>query len=249
MQFTSTKLPYWAAIEAQIAAQLPAIDALAEAFPALSTKDQSFAESLLRASKKGPLSEKQMHWVGVLTQRATSPVAVKERVDLSRVVNLFTQAGRAGLKNPSIRIGGVKLSPAKVGSANYGSVYVKAGSTYLGKISGAGDWSPARDAGQAAADAFAKVQKFACDPVSAASAEGHATGDCCFCGKELSDAGSIAVGYGPICAENYGLPHSPAGRGLKVSVSEAQDEDYNEAEDGYGAEERAVSAAEQNISF
>lgn len=220
-QFISTNIPFFAAREAQIAAQAPALDALADAYDALSTKDQSFAESLLKASKRGPLSDKQLYWVKKLAERATSPVATKERVDLSRVANLFLTAAKAGLKNPSIRIGGLKLSPAKATSANYGSIYVKNGSQYLGKISGAGDWTPVRDQGDAPAVAFAKVQKFSCDPVGAAAAEGHATGDCCFCGKELTDAGSIEVGYGPICAENYGLPHNPAGKALKVQVAEA----------------------------
>lgn len=29
---------------------------------------------------------------------------------------------------------------------------------------------------------------------------------CCFCGTEITSKNSLAVGYGPICAENYGLP-------------------------------------------
>jgi len=29
---------------------------------------------------------------------------------------------------------------------------------------------------------------------------------CCFCGTEITNKNSLAVGYGPICAEKYGLP-------------------------------------------
>lgn len=31
--------------------------------------------------------------------------------------------------------------------------------------------------------------------------------NCAFCGKELRDAPSIERGYGPICANKYGMPH------------------------------------------
>lgn len=29
---------------------------------------------------------------------------------------------------------------------------------------------------------------------------------CCFCGTQITSKDSLAVGYGPICAENFGLP-------------------------------------------
>lgn len=35
---------------------------------------------------------------------------------------------------------------------------------------------------------------------------GRLTGQCCFCGQKLTDERSLAQGYGPVCAENYGLP-------------------------------------------
>ena len=35
---------------------------------------------------------------------------------------------------------------------------------------------------------------------------GHLYGMCVYCGRGLTDERSIAVGYGPICAENHGLP-------------------------------------------
>ena len=44
------------------------------------------------------------------------------------------------------------------------------------------------------------------DPLQAAKAHAALTGECSFCGAELSDERSKSVGYGPVCAENYGLP-------------------------------------------
>lgn len=222
------------------------ISALKANLDNLAIKDRNFASSLISSfDKYGSLSAKQLYWVMKLAEKASTPAPVKQKVDLVRVANLFTVATSHGLKNPAIRIGGLKLSPAKAASANYGSIYVKQGSTYLGKISAAGDWSPARDVEAQAAEAFVKVSQFACDPVSAAAAEGHATGSCCFCARELSDAGSIEVGYGPICAEKFGLPHQPKGHGLKVVVGEDHGhEDYvSRDEEGYGWEDKALNDA------
>ena len=39
-----------------------------------------------------------------------------------------------------------------------------------------------------------------------ASQYGHAHGHCVFCALELTDERSVAVGYGPTCAEKRGLP-------------------------------------------
>ena len=48
---------------------------------------------------------------------------------------------------------------------------------------------------------------FEADPAGMAFLHGKQTGNCCFCGHELTDPESIRVGYGPICANHYGLPH------------------------------------------
>jgi len=47
---------------------------------------------------------------------------------------------------------------------------------------------------------------FAADPAGAGAAYGKKTGNCCFCGRHLETAESTTVGYGPICAEKFGLP-------------------------------------------
>jgi hypothetical protein len=54
------------------------------------------------------------------------------------------------------------------------------------------------------------LQRFAADPAGYAGAHGQATGNCCFCGRGLTDERSVAVGYGPICADYYGLPWGDA---------------------------------------
>lgn len=47
---------------------------------------------------------------------------------------------------------------------------------------------------------------FAKDPAGFAGAYGKKTGRCCFCGRHLETKESVSVGYGPICAEKFGLP-------------------------------------------
>lgn len=41
---------------------------------------------------------------------------------------------------------------------------------------------------------------------------------CSFCGLALTDEGSVEVGYGPVCAKRWGLPHQPHGVRVLTSV-------------------------------
>lgn len=50
------------------------------------------------------------------------------------------------------------------------------------------------------------LEAFNADPVGYAKVYGQRFGNCCFCGKEIITNESLAVGYGPVCADNYGLP-------------------------------------------
>lgn len=52
------------------------------------------------------------------------------------------------------------------------------------------------------------IQDFALDPMRCAKAMAALLGACMYCGSRLSDDVSKAVGYGPICAQHYSLPHS-----------------------------------------
>jgi hypothetical protein len=47
--------------------------------------------------------------------------------------------------------------------------------------------------------------EFGLNPAGVAKAYGKLMGNCCFCGLKLTDPKSVAAGYGPICAEHYGL--------------------------------------------
>jgi hypothetical protein len=48
---------------------------------------------------------------------------------------------------------------------------------------------------------------FAADPVGVAAEYGRKTGYCCMCNRKLKDKRSTELGYGPVCADNYGLQY------------------------------------------
>lgn len=52
------------------------------------------------------------------------------------------------------------------------------------------------------------IKQFAADPAKVAGEYGRTSGKCCFCNTELTDARSLKVGYGPVCAKNHNLPWS-----------------------------------------
>ena len=93
-----------------------------------------------------------------------------------------------------------RIYPAAPESRNRGFLYVKRqDGEYLGKIAPNGDFYGDPRFTEA-------LRQFNNDPVSCATLYGKETGACCFCGQALTDSRSVAVGYGPICADKWGLP-------------------------------------------
>jgi hypothetical protein len=119
----------------------------------------------------------------------------------SKLMAAFEAAKAAGLKSPKVRVGGTQFSCARVTSANAGCLYVKAGETYLGKVTPAGKFFASRDCSPEQA---AEVARVLIDPMGEAVAHGKRTGSCAICARELTDPVSVERGIGPICAENFG---------------------------------------------
>lgn len=186
----------------------------------LPAKDVGFAKSLTQQFySKGKLSDKQWHWVGILTERAQGipdfTVVTKDAVlvgSMSGIVGLFAKAA-SKLKYPAITLGvphtdaTVRLTLASPDSKNPGHVYVKTGNgVYVGKVSPDGEFFPTASASHHPITAIASVlQSLARNPAKVAAEHGHLTGKCCFCNSELTDEKSTSVGYGPTCAKHYGL--------------------------------------------
>jgi len=131
---------------------------------------------------------------------------------LSAIVGHFDAAHENGLKYPAITLKsgapapGVRMYRAGQKSSRPGSVAVtdSDGDDFWGRIRRDGTFH-GRDA---APDWIGDVlEEFAADPETMAREEGQATGACCFCNTKLTEEGSVRVGYGPVCAQNFGLPH------------------------------------------
>jgi hypothetical protein len=169
----------------------------------------------------------------VLPQPAPAPApVVLEDEGIRRIRELFALAKSKGLKSPKIRLlstggahGAQKLVVKAAGpsSRHTGQLLVTDqngyGGVYFGRIDSAGRFIASESAKRAMPDTMTDVENalrdMGSDPAKTASAYGRCTGACCFCGLELTDGRSIAVGYGPICADKYGLPwgevRAPAG--------------------------------------
>ena len=143
------------------------------------------------------------------------PAGPRATVDLKPVVDFLLSAQERGLKRPRLRVidasldtqAELELSLTGPKSRVPGSVAVKRDGEYLGVV---------RPTGETFSRAFdeklvAHLLSVAVDPAKAAGEYAALTGQCSFCHSALTDAGSIEVGYGPVCAKRWGLPHVPAG--------------------------------------
>lgn len=190
-------------------------DQLIAAIPNLRPSGQNLASDLCQKFRKwGSFTPGQTGLVRKLIQEGSQTPAEKQqhKLDLSGINKLFDNARASGMKRMALRFRdeageGFSVSPAKADSRNPGCLYVKsAGGTYLGKIDREGVFTGANyGASDHAARAQAALIEFNKAPVEQAKAYGFETGNCCFCGLALTDERSVTAGYGPICAEHWGL--------------------------------------------
>lgn len=169
---------------------------------------QAMADALL---KYGALTENQMATVQRLcaadaeraVQRAverSAAVASAPQVSIEPIEKAFQAAREAGKSSLRLRLAGFVFKPAPASGVNAGAIYVTQGEAYLGKIA-QGRFLKVRSC---EAITEAEVVKVASDPKAEAIAYGRRTGSCACCGRELTNAESIALGIGPICAGKFG---------------------------------------------
>lgn len=181
----------------------------------LSVPDQEFARSLIHAHRRwGSLTPKQAPWVDRLLARAKGEVPTKVG-DLAPILALFERASDR-LTRPAIVLstpetGAVRVSVAGHKSKYPGTLQVTGLGGYdvrpwLGRVNKDGTFTPGVGALGKEQALSGLLSRFAAAPAVVASEHGKVTGCCCFCNRALEDKRSVAVGYGPICADNYGLP-------------------------------------------
>ena len=183
-------------------------------------EDREFCRSLIaNVIDRGFLGStpKQRYWLEALLEKARNGEQARKKTqvgDFKGLTALFTRASRK-LKNPAIVIGmaghEIRLQVAGYRSRAPGTVNVTTNAsfenrTWFGRILETGEFEASpRD--RTPEGLIEGLQRFAADPAGVAAEHGKLTGRCCFCNLGLKDERSTSVGYGPTCAENYGLPY------------------------------------------
>lgn len=169
-------------------------------------------------------------------------------VDLSAIRAFIQAAKDRGLKFPKLRVldadGQTELTLGlTVAGHNPGSVSVKRNGRYLGLIRQDGTTKGAIDA-RLAVHLVAVAQA----PAAAAKAYAVLMCRCSFCGLALTDEASVELGYGPVCAKHWGLPHKAKGTKAPVALAEPTTEEFIAQRRALAArieaDERAMQALE-----
>jgi hypothetical protein len=131
--------------------------------------------------------------------------------DLSGLLRLFDRAA-GHLKRPAIRLtvpgGDLRLTLAGAKARQPGTVNVVDGddaTKWFGRVQRDGTYQPTGNASTRIDAITAALSALATDPEKVATAYGRLNGRCCFCSRPLTDDRSTAVGYGPDCADHFGL--------------------------------------------
>jgi len=157
--------------------------------------------------KYGSLTERQLGAVEKAVARdAEWKVAKIEAskvpdLDMSGLIQIFANASEH-LKRPRLIIGDLTFTKAPDTGKNAGFLYAKMNDEYAGKISPEGELIKGYGCSDESVD---KIRAISGDPLAAAQAHGHNTGNCSACGRMLTNELSIELGIGPICRGRWGI--------------------------------------------
>lgn len=183
-----------------------------------------FLRSLLGAWKSyRGLSESQRFYlhrtiiIAMNDANRPEPVKVELEGGHTKILSLFGNASKSGLKHPKLRfdipiLGEVRLSVAGERSRSPGAINVTDGgrfgeNTWYGRVTLDGEFIINTRCTPEQSKIIASFMKLlAKNPAWVASVCGRHMGRCCFCGLELTDERSLLVGYGPVCAEKWVMP-------------------------------------------
>ena len=163
------------------------------------------------ATSKRGCSAGQKFWLHKLATEGAKKreVVATKTIDMTGLRDIFSHASTK-LKRPAIVLntseGDVKISLAGTRSRYTGQIMVASkeyGGAYYGRVDLDGKFYPGRNASP---EVDTLPEKMSADPAATAAEYGHRTGCCCFCNRSLTDERSLAVGYGPTCADNFALP-------------------------------------------
>lgn len=126
---------------------------------------------------------------------------------MCRYIEIFTLFNRAAetLRYPAIHLTSKDGRKIRVYRATKGYIAIKVDGEYVGKLVSA----DAQIILYSAKELLPEIDALLSNPISESALQGKEYGRCCFCNRELDNEGSIFHGYGPICAEKWGLPWLP----------------------------------------
>ena len=189
-------------------------DMVIGSFKAANTRLSDFEHNLLACARAEAIEPRLCGISAYIIEayRRSQPRPEAAQLDvagLQRIFTMFTSAV-ASLKRPAIRLADdaghyLHLSLASEASKNAGCIYVKGEKgtdAYYGKITPQGRFFAVASCPKTVEP---HLLAFAADPETVAAKYGKLTGNCCFCGRKLTDARSTEVGFGQICAERMGL--------------------------------------------
>jgi hypothetical protein len=171
-----------------------------------------YASFIDKLREYGSLTENQMaivakdrakdaeFWAAKKAEQAEKAGAV----GVDKIDALFATAAANGLKRPIFRTERLTIKRAPATGRNPNALYVTdrdLGGEYVGKIVN-GKFEARREAKP---DTLKLLCEIADNPKEAAVKYGRSTGNCCICGRELTDPVSVANGIGPYCAEGFGF--------------------------------------------
>lgn len=170
-----------------------------------------FAKDLSRkfSNNEALPSPAQLFWIHKIAVDQANPKPQFQGIELGKkIFQMFEIADYHGLKQPCVRLrlenAPVRIKKAKETSKYPDNFFVTSnGATYYGRITPSGTFLPTRECPKAV---IGLLQELAEDPLETARRYAQQYGYCIFCGKELTDDRSRKAGYGPDCAEHFGLP-------------------------------------------
>lgn len=179
-----------------------------------SLKGNDFANSIYDKclTEKGQ-TPARLFWLHKLANESPKPKTAIREVDLSGLCRMLETAKASGLKFPKVTLhtkSGVEVTIKIAGAKSKytGSLMLSSGSyrngNYYGRVTD-GKLFEGKDITQ---EVVGLLVDLSTDPEGTAARMGRMTGNCCFCGRKLTTATSIALGYGATCAKKYGLKHS-----------------------------------------
>lgn len=166
-----------------------------EALDRLSKSDNEFGKDLAyKFSQYQKLSDSQWFWVFKLAQKESF-----ESIDLEPGITdkLIEAFENSELHCPSLFFPECKIYYWQ------GKIKVKRHDSYKGFI----DRDKFHPFASPSKELISFLIDFSKDPWGITIRTGKAKGYCCFCQKDLTNPESLLRGYGPICADRYGLPY------------------------------------------